>query len=111
MKKNKIMSFLSTLTIQEKKQEYSNIMDVYLERLRSKSFNEDHRLVISNILQDKFPPIMVRNFEGFEEEFWEDIIEKTPLANMIFYWFVSGVPGSKYESFKKMQESLDIEEA
>jgi hypothetical protein len=103
--KNEIMSFLSTLTIQEKKQGYATILVNFLVDIRRGFFKEDDNRVLADILHN-LPHFLGNDLVYFDEDlFWDTVLDHKLYSSFVFRWFLHGVPvqSSNYNFIKVMQ--------
>ncbi|ETI67868.1 hypothetical protein BAVI_15306 [Neobacillus vireti LMG 21834] len=111
MKINKIMSYLDTLTIEEKKHGYTKILDLFFQLLKQRYLKEVESIAFAIFLH-KLPDSLVKDLVGFEDKlFWDEVLDIIPeKAEIIFKWFMVGVVQMNRpedDSIKIMEELID----
>jgi hypothetical protein len=107
--KKEIMSLVSTLTIQQKKQGYSRILEDFLIRLRyGEYFTEEETRLLAHIIHN-LPHFLGKDLADFNDEwFWDYVLKHNQFASMIIEWFWIGVHFEKImdDFYKETQEKL-----
>ncbi|ETI67747.1 hypothetical protein [Neobacillus vireti] len=112
VRKYEVLAFLDTLTFQQKKQGYEGILAQYLIEFQKGIIPGDESMEYEKVLHN-ISDFMRRNLEGFDDEwFWDDVFDNAPNIDLIFDWFLDGLPieNPKFKFFEDMKKRWDLDE-